>query len=141
MEALIQYTVEAFGAFANGGNSVPFNEFELYLMGMIPLSSVNTFDLFKNITSWEPSETKLTFNSALKTSYTQSSIESTLGKRIPSHLDSQKDFRALVLAITPSDLSDEEWTILDNAAIDYGKIGSNENNLYNFWEAQMEKGR
>ena len=37
-------------------------------------------------------------------------------------------------------LSDEEWTILDNAAIDYSLTGSNENNLYNFWEATKGKG-
>jgi len=136
------YTVEAFGEFANGGNGVPFTEFELYLMGMTSLSSVSPFDGFQEVSSKEYNDdySKITFNSALKTSYTQSSIESTLGKRIPSYLDSQKDFRALVLAITPSDLSDEEWTILDNAAIDYSLTGSNENNLYNFWEATKGKG-
>ena len=34
------YSVAPFGPFANGGNGVPYNELELYLMGMAPLSSV-----------------------------------------------------------------------------------------------------
>ena len=36
------YSVAPFGPFANGGNGVPYNELELYLMGMAPLSSVIT---------------------------------------------------------------------------------------------------
>ena len=39
-----KYSVEAFGVNANGGNSVPYNEMELYLMGMLPIDSVHEFD-------------------------------------------------------------------------------------------------
>ena len=45
------YSVGEFGTFANGGNGVPYNDLELYLMGMIPVSEVEDFDMFTNITA------------------------------------------------------------------------------------------
>lgn len=131
------YTVNLFGEYANGGNSVPFSEFELYLMGMMPLSSVSPFDGFTEVSSLEyvDGHSKMRFNAEVKTRYTQSSIESLFGNRIPSYQDSQKDFRALVIAVSPSDLSEEEWTILDNAALEFSKTESDDSIGNNFWEA------
>ena len=72
-----QYSVDPFGAFANGGNSVPYNELELYLMGMTPINSVNEFDLFNDITSLEVTNSKYTFT-ANKVSYGPDELESLL---------------------------------------------------------------
>jgi hypothetical protein len=145
------YAVEAFGEFANGGNSQPYTEFELYLMGMIPLSSVNTFNSFTGISSeaYDEGSNTITFNASSQKQYSQSIIESLLGNRIPSSADSQKEFKLLVLVVTPTDLSEDQWLMVDNSALEFGKKGPGEPAIeyigqdgrnytyktYNFWEA------
>ena len=39
-----------FGLFANGGNGVKYGNFELYLMGLIPLSEVEDIVYFEDVT-------------------------------------------------------------------------------------------
>ena len=130
------YTVDSFGAFANGGNGVPYNELELYLMGMLPITSVTPFDMFTDITSLELDESDydLTFT-ASRTTYTYESLEDSLGVRIPSIDNSQKDFKLLVIVITNSPLSDEEWNRVDATAEWFSYKGDDGTSLYNFWEA------
>ena len=130
------YSVGSFGEFANGGNSVPYTEFELYLMGMIPLTDVNPFDTFEGITLQEYSDDykTMTFNAEIRTSYSPSSIESLLGKRIPSYQDSQKEFMMLMIVLTTSDLTEEQWMIADESARIFSKNEA-ASRPYNFWEA------
>ena len=136
------YTVDPFGPFANGGNGVPYTEFELYLMGMLPISSVSNFDMFTDITSFSKSHEHIngtvsssyTF-SASKTSYSPSSIEDLLGKRNPSYEDSQKEFKLLIVVLTDKSLSEDEWTTVDNTAEWFSRKGDDGTYLYNFWEA------
>jgi hypothetical protein len=99
------YSVAPFGPFANGGNSVPFNELELYLMGMAPLSSVSPFDLFSNITAWSATETAYKFTANTRINYDNAAIENLLGKRSPSFDDSQKEFKLLVVVLTDEALT------------------------------------
>jgi len=130
-----QYSVSAFGPFANGGNSIPFNEFELYLMGMIPLSSVNAFDLFNKITSLEITDAKYTFSANSRITYTQDILENLLGPRLPSYTASQKEFNLLVIVITDSPLNDEQWNTINTVAEWFSFEGPDDSYLYNFWEA------
>lgn len=148
------YTVNSFGEVANGGNSVKYNELELYLMGMIPLSSVKPFDNFSEISNKSFSEGKYTFNSSSRKTFDSTSIENLLGKREPSYENSQKDFNLLLIVLTDKDLSDEEWAIVDDQAAEFGKKGEGSNpepytidgvtyqprKTYNFWEATNGKG-
>ena len=129
------YTVDSFGTFANGGNGVPFNEFELYLMGMLPLSSVTNFDMFTEITSLTINELGWNFNASNRTTYTPESIEEFLGERIPSFESSQKDFKLLVVVITDTPLTDDEWNKVDATAEWFSKKEDDGTSLYNFWEA------
>ncbi|OUW78447.1 MAG: hypothetical protein CBD77_04140 [bacterium TMED217] len=80
------YTVGEFGPFANGGNGIPFNELELYLMGMLPISAVTKFDMFSNITSLaiDTLAYDFTFTASTRTTYTSESLENLLGERFPS---------------------------------------------------------
>jgi hypothetical protein len=93
------YTVARFGQNANGLNSQPYNELELYLMGMIPISDVSNFDVFRNITSfvYNSSDDNYDFDASIRTTYTPESLEALLGVRIPSASSSQKDFKALIV--------------------------------------------
>lgn len=129
-----QYSVNAFGAFANGGNSIPFNEFELYLMGMAPISSVKSFDLFGEITSWEVGS-KFNFTANSRTTYDQESIVSLLGPRVPDSSDSQKEFNLLVIVLTDEALTDDQWNAVDSSVEWFSFPGPDENYLYNFYEA------
>lgn len=128
------YTVDHFGPFANGGNGVPYNELELYLMGFLPISSVTDFDMFTNITSLSVNET--TFDlTATKTTITPNYLETSLGERLPSTTDSQKDFKLLVVVLTDAPLSNEEWDKVDATAEWFSKKEDDGTSLYNFWEA------
>ena len=129
-----QYSVDPFGAFANGGNAVPFNELELYLMGMTPVGSVNQFDLFNDITSLEVNNDKYIFT-ANKVSYGPDELESLLGARSPNSSDSQKEFDLLIIVLTDNALTDNQWTRINDAAEWFSFKGADELYFYNFWEA------
>jgi hypothetical protein len=129
------YTVDEFGPFANGGNGIPYNELELYLMGMIPISSVSNFDMFTDITSLTVNSSTFDFTASTRTTYTPQSLEDLLGERDPSIDNSQKDFKLLVVVITDSPLSDEEWNKVDATAEWFSKKEDDGTSLYNFWEA------
>ena len=128
------YTVDEFGPFANGGNGIPYNELELYLMGMIPVSSVSNFDMFTDITSLAINTSTFDFT-ASKTTYTPESLINLLGEREPSVDNSQKDFKLLVVVITDEPLSDDEWSKVDATAEWFSKKEDDGTSLYNFWEA------
>ena len=128
------YSVDSFGPFANGGNSVPYNELELYLMGMTSINSVNQFDLFNNITSLEITNNKFTFT-ANRLTFGPAELESLLGERSPSSTDSQKEFDLLLIVLTDNPLTDNQWTSINNAAEWFSFKGADEYSSYNFWEA------
>ena len=129
------YTVESFGSNANGGNSIPYNELELYLMGMIPISQVSNFDVFSNITSLTVNGSIFDFEASQRTMYTPSLLESNLGARVPSSTSSQKDFKLLIIAVTPSALTTPQWDLLNEHSEEFGRTADNGNSTYNFWEA------
>jgi hypothetical protein len=129
------YSVDEFGPFANGGNSVPYNELELYLMGMLPISSVTAFDMFTDITSLTIENATYEFSASNKTTYDPESLINLLGERSPSFEDSQKDFTTLVVVITESPLTRDEWSRVDATAEWFSKREDDGTGLYNFWEA------
>lgn len=129
------YSVESFGQNANGGNSQPYSELELYLMGMIPVSEVSNFDVFSNITSVEVNGDIFDFEASTRTTYTPASLENLLGARVPSSNTSQKDFKLLVVTLTDRSLTNDEWNLLDDHAERFGRKASDGFSSYNFWEA------
>jgi hypothetical protein len=136
------YTVEAFGGFANGGNSVPYNEMELYLMGMIPASQVSNFDVFKNITSQiDNNNNTYSFDASDRETFTPTSIVNQLGQRVPNSTTSQKEFKALAVVLTDSPLTAQEWNQIDDDIYQFSKVGpDDQSTIYNFWEATNQLG-
>ncbi|HSD14911.1 MAG TPA: T9SS type A sorting domain-containing protein [Flavobacterium sp.] len=129
------YSVGTFGLNANGGNSVPYTQFELYLMGMIPLSGVNNFDVFRGITSYSSDGTTDTFQATTRTTYTSASLQTLLGTRNPSSTTSQKNFKLLVICLTDTPLTAAQWSLLDDYSEKFGRTASDGSSTYNFWEA------
>ena len=106
-------------------------------MGMLPISSVTSFDMFTDITSLAVDNLTddFTFTANTRTTYTPESLESLLGSRVPSIDNSQKDFKLLIVVITDSPLSDDEWNRVDATAEWFSKKEDDGTSLYNFWEA------
>ena len=130
-----KFSVKSFGTFANGGNSVPYNDKELYLMGMTPLSSVNDFDQFSGIKEVSISDNLTKFIASKKTRFTKDVLKNMLGERVPSSINSQKDFKVLFIVLTPRPLNDAEWISYDNQIKQMTLKADEGTSLYNFWEA------
>jgi hypothetical protein len=140
-----KYQVDYFGENANGGNGIPYNKFELYLMGLLPLTDVPTFDCFpdaKNLSySYDANFNAITtFTADTRVTYDNAKITSVLGTRNPSYASSQKSFKALFVVLSKSALTDKEWADYDSKVANFCKTGDNGSSDYNFWEATDGKG-
>ncbi len=119
-----------------GGNSGPYNQMELYLMGMIPLEDVDPFDVFLNVRDIITDGRFVAWNSNTKINYTAEKIRDEFGIRLPLPADAQKDFRMLVVMLTPQPLTDAEWLNFNDQVFRFGIAGDDgEARNYNFWEA------
>lgn len=108
-----------------------FSDFELYVMGLLPPTAIQPFDVFTQATHYDLSG--LIANS--RKTYDRFRIEAEFGVRTPDYLSSQKEFRALVVAVTSLPLTKEQWDIIDRDAQTFFHDGSDDNEAYNFWEA------
>ena len=118
----------SFGTFANGGNSIPYSNFEKWLMGLIPASDVPNFkipitsgDTYSTlgadglITADNITEISLTDILSNPSNYDNNTIPkeyrissaSNIGPRDPDYNTSRKKFRALVVLITNNTLMEQ----------------------------------
>ena len=119
------YTADRFGTFANGGNSIPYGNFELYLMGLIPQDNVTEVVLFRGLKAtakdfledgkWYAEE---------KATFSVKDVINKLGPRVPDYTASQKNFRILTLVLTNDDLTNEEWSYFSDQAKGFENIFS-----------------
>jgi hypothetical protein len=124
----------SFGQFANGGNSVPYSNYELYLMGLIPADSIITFDVFRDITALD-NATGI-FKADTRITYNKTKLIADFGARTPSYSSSPKKFKLMVIVLTPTALTPTEWTNYDNQVEQFARVSSDGiPGLYNFWEA------
>jgi hypothetical protein len=131
-----KYSVGSFGGFANGGNSVPYTDLELYLMGIIPLTDVADFDVFRGLSQVSTVGSNIEFIASTRVTYDNAKILSDAGgARNPSSSTSQKDFRSLVVILTPTPLTSTEWDTFDDQSEKFGRSSSDGMAIYNFWEA------
>lgn len=134
-----RYQAEDFGQYANGGNTVPYSEMEMYLMGLIPAGQVAPFDVFRDITAYDPQ--KNTWEANTRVRYDSARILSELGARSPGVAAAQKEFRLLVVVLSDRALSDAEWKAIDTDSERFGRAGDDGTFLYNFWEATGGRAR
>jgi hypothetical protein len=88
-----------------------FNQWELYLMGLIPKTDVTTDALIFNDQTTFPANGFYP-NSAFST-YNINSLVTTLGERVPNSATSQKQYRAATLIISDALLSASEMAYYD----------------------------
>lgn len=139
-----KYSVEPFGTNANGGNSVPYNELELYLMGMLPIDSVQEFDAFPVVPAetfqyYDETKTRISFISDTRIHYTQASLIDSLGVRVPDFQHSQKQFKALFVVLSKQPLTSEQWTKYESSIGWFCQTSSDGSYLYNFWMQRVEE--
>ncbi|MCA8837339.1 MAG: hypothetical protein K8963_05755 [Proteobacteria bacterium] len=144
-----QYIVDDFGLVANGGNSVPYNELELYLMGFIPATQVQPFDVFTGISGAVRDVSRVAtggkaiigFNATKREQWTIERIVAEHGARLPSAAESQKDFTMLVVLVSAGVPTDEQFDTADEGAENIGRNQDDGNpRYYSFWEATGGRG-
>ena len=110
----VSYFVKGgFGLYANGGNGVKYGNFELYLMGLIPPSEVEDIVYFEDVTQTtedyyndcSDGERCPIFHSTSKKTLSITQLEQDYGKRDPDSSQSQKSFKAMVMLVSKTDLT------------------------------------
>ena len=123
------------GSFANGGNGLPYSEFELYTMGLIEAGEVTHDIKIANDFAWFDTDDGIFSASSIKT-VTMDEIIKIDGRRLPAPATSQRAFRALYIILTDRPLTLGEWQRLDQDVYQF-QLPENdgERHNFNFWEA------
>lgn len=131
----------SFGMNNIGGNEMPYSNFELYLMGLIPETEITPFDVFSGIDlngcldaagKWNGK-----FKATTRTRHNASSIVQLLGPRVPACHASQKKFNSLIVVLTTApSLSAENQKTIDKMLAQQSYPGDSGNDrTCNFYEA------
>lgn len=131
-----------FGYNANGGNGLPYSELELYLMGFLPSTDVPDTVIFKGLSQTQDEYFKGIFHATEKKTLTISDITEEHGERSPSYLNAQTEFKLLTVVLTGRELTDSEWTKIDDDVKWFSDILETDENtrLYNFYQATRSQG-
>lgn len=128
-----------FGTFANGGNSIPYGNLELYLMGLIGSEELENIQVAVN-PEWGENSGEFTADEIQ--TYTAQNLIAEHGERMPSVIDSQKEFKALVVIISTETL---DQTKVDAIKLDLENFSrpsapdANWGSSSNFWKATQGK--
>ena len=130
--------VNGFGTFANGGNSVPYGNLELYLMGLIGINELHDVQYAQNPES--QGSGKFTADEII--TLTKSQLVSEHGNRIPSVENSQKEFNAITIILSHGKMSESDLAIISTNLENFARKSAPDaswNGAYNFWQATQEK--
>lgn len=139
------YQLKAFGMNDNRANSSLYSKFELYLMGLLPESELEPFDVFTGV-SIDPADVaggwNGKFHAKTRTTYNREKIVALLGKREPSFETSQKQLNVLVAVLTPApSLSADVEASINSQLERMSRAGSDDVSWRNnFWEATGGRG-
>lgn len=124
-----------FGTFANGGNSVPYGNLELYLMGLVSGEELESIQVAVNP---ETGSSAGEFTADAITTYTGANLIAEHGERVPSHANSQKTFKALTVIISTEALSTEKLSAINTDLENFSRTSAPDGNWgssNNFWLA------
>lgn len=128
-----------FGTFANGGNSIPYGNLELYLMGLIDADELEPVQVAVNP---EAGSSFGQFTADAIETYTPQEMLAENGARVPSYQNSQKALRALTIIISKEKLQagqlEDVHSYLDNFSREAAP-DDNWGSLNNFWLATEGK--
>lgn len=126
----------SFGGNANGGNGIPYSDFERYMMGLIPITELPDITIANGF-NWVSSGV---FTATSFTTVTMADVITTDGARVPNHNNSQKNFRSIVVVLSKEPFSDPpmsngRWASYDQDIYEFSLKGDEGTSSYNFWEA------
>ncbi len=127
----------SFGTNANGANTVPYGNAELYLMGLIKADELESIKVAKNPVSTGNG----TFTADAITTVTAAELIADHGARIPSEENSQKEFKGITVVLSTSPLSDEKKNSIATNLDNFSKNSAPDawGSALNFWQATKEK--
>lgn len=127
---------EGFGTFANGGNTLPYGNLELYLMGLIKANELESVQVAENPQS--AGDGKFTADNI--TTMTAADLITQHGARVPSEQNSQKSFKGITIVLSTSKLSEEKITSINSDLDNFAKNGTPDwGGFFNFWQATGER--
>ncbi|MFC1758877.1 hypothetical protein ACFL2H_08925 [Planctomycetota bacterium] len=124
----------SFGTLANGGNSVPYSNLELYLMGLIGKDEVVDEIQIAVDAEWVDQSEGIFSATSIET-FTIDHVIATDGARYPAAPASQKEFKALTIVLSQDELSQERIAEYDEDIRQFSLAGNDNDFRYNFWEA------
>ena len=140
-----------FGWNSNGGNSLGYNDVELYLMGMIPKEEVadlmvplpwgsalapETKEYLADNGRWESDRVYFMAKEIVRKSWDEILGENNISERIPSVEESQKNFRILTVLLDTQMPQTYEVEVVSRQIRSLTYVGDDgDPNNYNFWEA------
>lgn len=130
---------DGFGTFANGGNAIPYGNLELYLMGLIGADELEAVQVAVNPEAGS-SFGQFTVN-AIET-YTPQDMVVANGARVPNHMNSQKEFRALTVIISKELMNAERMEAAHSYLDNFSRPAAPDDSwgtLNNFWLATEGK--
>ncbi|MGI9552092.1 MAG: hypothetical protein ACR2MT_12895 [Aurantibacter sp.] len=130
---------DGFGTFANGGNSLPYGNLELYLMGLIGAEELEAVQVAVNPNAGNGAGE---FSADAIDLYTPEDIISEHGNRTPSVQDSQKSFRALAVIISTTPIDQAKVDAVHGNLENFSRPSAPDSNwggLNNFWMATQGK--
>jgi hypothetical protein len=89
--------------------------------------------VFRDITACNSNTGVFTANTRIR--YDKAKIIAEFGERTPTPANSPKKFKLLVMVLTPTALTETDWTMYDNQVEQFARPSSDGTALYNFWEA------
>jgi hypothetical protein len=125
---------------ANGGNSIPYGDLELYLMGMRPAAGTGDF-ITATGAAWVDINQGI-FSATAIQRRTIDELVAQRGPRSPAYPASPRTFRVLTVVITANELTDAQFNSVDTSVDLFGRPASDgDARRFNFWEATGGEGR
>jgi hypothetical protein len=125
-----------FGDYDNGGNSLKYSPFELYMMGLVEASATPTQIQFANNLNWLDYQNGIFEASSITTIQRDDLIATPgIGVRTPGPATSQKSFRILYVILGSTPLAYTTWSEADQDVYDFDLDGDEGSTAFNFWEA------
>ncbi|RKN79435.1 hypothetical protein [Ulvibacterium marinum] len=128
-----------FGPNANGGNSVPYSNIELYAMGLISSGELESIQVAENP---ERGSAFGQFTADAITTLTNADLITQHGERVPSVQNSQKSFKALAVIISTTKIGEDQSDTISRHLENFARQGTPDGywgNTYNFWMATGER--
>ncbi len=125
---------DGFGTFANRGNSLPYGNLELYIMGLIGANELEAVQVAENPVSMGSG----TFTADNITTYTAADLIALQGERVPSNQTAQKEFKGLTVVLSTAKLSEDKIAEINSNLENFSRNAAPDTSWgssQNFWLA------